>query len=75
VSGERLGEGVGEVEVLAVAVRLSDAGDSAACDDFDDEAGGVRLVDALGVEQGRIGHEDRGEADRVDDERGGGVHT
>ena len=60
----------GGVQVRPVAVRLPDAGHPAAGDDFHDEPGGVRLVDALGVEQGRIGHEDRGEPDVFDHQVG-----
>lgn len=62
-SDEGDGERLGEFEVRAVPVRLPDAGHTAACDDFHDEPRGVRLVDALGVEQGRVGYQDRGQPD------------
>ncbi len=72
-AGQGAGEGLRELQVGAVAVGLPDAGHAAAGDDLHDEPGGVRLVDALGVQQGRVGDEDRGEPDGVDQQ--GCIHT
>ncbi|CAM5286083.1 hypothetical protein SGRIM128S_04178 [Streptomyces griseomycini] len=56
-------EGAGQFQVLGVAVGLAQSGGAVGGHHLDDQAGGVGLVDALGVEQGRVGDEDRRQPD------------
>ncbi|CAM5727122.1 hypothetical protein SVIOM342S_10175 [Streptomyces violaceorubidus] len=61
-----VGERAGQFQVLVVAVGLADAGDAVGGLHLDDQTGGVRLVHALGVEQGRVGDQDRRQVDGRD---------
>ncbi|CAM5657484.1 hypothetical protein SCANM63S_06219 [Streptomyces canarius] len=58
-SGEPVGQRPGQLQVLGVAVGLAEPGGPVDGDDLHDQPGGVRLVHALGVEQRRVGDQDR----------------
>ncbi len=68
---QQLGEGAGQFQVLGVAVGLADPPGPAGRLDLDDQAGSVRLVHPLRVQQRRVRDQDRREADGRDGEIGG----
>jgi hypothetical protein len=69
--GQRPGQRACQVQITGVAVRLADAGGAVRRDHLDDQPRGVRLVDALGVQQRRIRDQHRGQPYLGDGERRG----